>query len=360
MKVAFISRATLYTSPGGDTKQLEETAAGLRLMGVQVDVFLANEKIDYSSYDLLHFFNIIRPADVIAHVRKSRKPYVVSTIFVEYGSVKEEGRTGMVGTIKKMLPESLFEYIKTVARAIKNGEEIVSKEYLLWGHTKSTMYVAKHANMLLPNSESEYKRFVAKYPVRTPHRVIPNGISEQQTGAAYPHNDKYKSAILCMGRIESRKNQLNLIRALNNSPYQLYIHGKPSPNNMAYFEQCKLEAAPNVHLEGHLDEQELYTAYANAKVHVLPSYFETTGLSSLEAAVMGCNIVVTDRGDTRDYFKNDAWYCEPEDPASIRQAVEAAYDAPYNEAFRQRILREYTWQRAAEETLKAYMDVLKV
>ncbi len=83
MKVAFISRATLYTSPGGDTKQLEETAAGLRLMGVQVDVFLANEKIDYSSYDLLHFFNIIRPADVIAHVRKSRKPYVVSTIFVE-------------------------------------------------------------------------------------------------------------------------------------------------------------------------------------------------------------------------------------------------------------------------------------
>jgi glycosyltransferase involved in cell wall biosynthesis len=201
---------------------------------------------------------------------------------------------------------------------------------------------------------------VAKYPVRTPHRVIPNGISQQRTGAAYPHNDKYKNAILCMGRIESRKNQLNLIRALNNSPYQLYIHGKPSPNNMAYFEQCKLEAAPNVHLEGHLDEQELYTAYANAKVHVLPSYFETTGLSSLEAAVMGCNIVVTDRGDTRDYFKNDAWYCEPEDPTSIRQAVEAAYDAPYNEAFRQRILREYTWKRAAEETLKAYMDVLKV
>jgi glycosyltransferase involved in cell wall biosynthesis len=95
-------------------------------------------------------------------------------------------------------------------------------------------------------------------------------------------------------------------------------------------------------------------------VHVLPSYFETTGLSSLEAAVMGCNIVVTDKGDTRDYFKNDAWYCEPEDPASIRQAVEAAYDAPYNEAFRQRIFQEYTWKRAAEETLKAYMDVLKV
>lgn len=60
MKVAFISRATLYSSPGGDTKQLEETAAGLRSMGVTVDVYLTNQPIDYTQYDLLHFFNIIQ------------------------------------------------------------------------------------------------------------------------------------------------------------------------------------------------------------------------------------------------------------------------------------------------------------
>ena len=163
-----------------------------------------------------------------------------------------------------------------------------------------------------------------------------------------------------MGRIESRKNQLKLIRALNNTRYELYIHGKPSPNNMPYFEQCKAEAAPNIHIGGHLDEEMLYTAYANARVHVLPSYFETTGLSSLEAAVMGCNIVVTDKGDTRDYFADDAWYCDPDSVESIKQAVDAAYNTPYNEAFRQRILSEYTWKRAAEETYKAYADVLKL
>jgi glycosyltransferase involved in cell wall biosynthesis len=129
---------------------------------------------------------------------------------------------------------------------------------------------------------------------------------------------------------------------------------------MAYFEQCKQEAASNVHIGGHLDEDMLYTAYANAKVHVLPSYFETTGLSSLEAAVMGCNIVVTDKGDTRDYFKDDAWYCEPDDVESIKSAIDYAFNAPYSQAFKKRILDSYTWQRAAEETYNAYMDVLKL
>lgn len=360
IKVAFISRATLYTSPGGDTKQLEETAKELRGLGVRVDVHLTNSTIDYAQYDLLHFFNIIRPADVIHHTRKSQKPYVVSTIFVEYGNVKEEGRTGIVGTIKKLFPESAFEYIKTIARAVKNGEKIVSKEYILWGHDRSIKYVASHAKMLLPNSESEYKRFVAKYSVHTPHHVVPNGIEERMLAIKFPASDKYQNAVISMGRIESRKNQLNLIRALNNTDYQVYIHGKPSPNNMAYYEQCKKEAASNIHIEGHLDEQMLYTAYANAKVHVLPSYFETTGLSSLEAAVMGCNIVVTDRGDTTDYFGSDAWYCEPEDTDSIKKAVEDAFNAPYNKGFKERILKNYTWRKAAEETLVAYKQVLKL
>lgn len=359
MKVAFISRATLYTSPGGDTKQLDLTAHNLRAMGVTVDVYLAYEAIDYSQYDLLHFFNIIRPADVIKHVKLSKKPYLVSTIFVEYGTVKQQ-----IGTAQKIL-KGLFgddglEYIKAIARAVKNGEKIVSKAYILMGHKASIKYVANNAAMLLPNSESEYRRFKSRYNISKPYRVVPNGINTDCAGKTYPHSEKYKDAILCMGRIEARKNQLGLIRALNKTPYRLYIHGKPSPNAMAYFEQCKAEARDNIFIEGHLDDEELFTAYSNAKVHVLPSYFETTGLSSLEAAVMGCNIVVTDLGDTRDYFKDDAWYCNPDSPESIKAAIDAAFNAPYNEDFRIRIFRDYTWQRAAEETLEAYKQVLKV
>jgi glycosyltransferase involved in cell wall biosynthesis len=359
MRVAYISRATLYSSPGGDTVQLDETAQNLRDMGVRVDVYLANQEIPYEQYDLLHFFNIIRPADVIRHIRRSKKPYVVSTIFVQYDTVKEEGRKGVIGILKKMVDDATLEYLKVIARAIKNGEKIISPEYLWMGHKRSIKYVAKHAKKLLPNSESEYRRFAAAYNMGCPYHVVPNGINISLTQKQYPASATYKGAVICMGRIETRKNQLALIRALNNTEYQVYLHGKPSPNNMDYYEQCKKEAAGNIHINGWLAGDDLYTAFANAKVHVLPSYFETTGLSSLEAAVMGCNIVVTEKGDTRDYFQDDAWYCDPDDVSSIKNAVDAAYNAPYDEQFKKRILEQYTWRKAAEETLKAYKEVLK-
>jgi len=356
IKIAFISRATLFTSPGGDTCQMEETAKNLRLKGVLVDIYLCNQTIDYTRYDLLHFFNIIRPADIIKHIRHSKKPYVVSTIFVQYGNVNAGLKQGI---LKKIFSEDGLEYIKVIARAVKNGEKIISTAYLWMGHRKAIQYIAQHAAYLLPNSESEYRRLAAQYSVKTKYHVVPNGVDAELANKKYPSSEKYKDSILCMGRIENRKNQLNLVRALNKTAYKVFIHGKASPNATAYLEQCKKEAADNVKIEGWLAGDDLYTAYSNAKVHVLPSFFETTGLSSLEAAVMGCNIVVTDKGDTLDYFKNYAWYCGPGDTLSIKNAVDAAYKAPYNEEFRQYILTHYTWEKTAEETLSVYRKVLK-
>lgn len=359
MKVAYISRSTLYSTPGGDTKQLDLTAHNLRKMGVDIDIYLSCDNINYDQYDLLHFFNIIRPADILKHVRLSNKPYVVSTIFVEYSAIKQH--LGLARKLlKKIVSVDRLEYLKAIARALKNGEKIVSKSYLLKGHKASIRYIAQNAALLLPNSESEYRRFSDRYSVSCPYHIVPNGINTECSSKTYPYSEKYHNAILCMARIEPLKNQLQLIYALNNTNYQLFIHGKPSPNAIAYFEKCKKEAGTNIHIGKHLGDEELFTAYSNAKVHILPSYFETTGLSSLEAAVMGCNIVVTDKGDTRDYFKDDAWYCDPDSTESIKAAIDAAYLAPYNEQFRERILKQYTWERAAEETLAAYKQVLKV
>ena len=358
MKVLFIARATLYSSPGGDTKQLDLTAEALRTLGVEVDVALANSSPDYRPYDLLHFFNIIRPADIIYHARASGKPFAVSTIFLDYGAFEKETRGGAMGMLNRFLSEDGIEYVKAVARWMVNGERVRSVEYLRWGHRRSVRWVARNARVLLPNSESEMRRFVEKYGVRRPYRVVPNGIAADVAKRPLTRMQQYEGGVLCVARIEGRKNQLNLIRALNNTRFSLFIHGKPSPNNQDYYEACRREAAPNVRFSEWLSEEELYAMYASAKVHILPSYFETTGLSSLEAAVMGCNIVVTDRGDTRDYFGEHAWFCEPDDLVSIRAAVEAAHAAPYDEGFRKEILEKYTWRRAGEETLAAYETVL--
>jgi len=103
-----------------------------------------------------------------------------------------------------------------------------------------------------------------------------------------------------------------------------------------------------------MPQRELAGYYRKAKVHILPSWFETTGLSSIEAAAMGCNIVITDKGDTREYFGDDAFYCDPANPASILETVEKASAAGINENLQKKILEKYTWQQAALQTSKAY------
>src|ERR1700749_3054131 len=103
MKIAFITRATLYKVRGGDTLQVIETARHLQRLGIEVDIRLTHEEIDYSVYDLLHFFNIIRPADILYHVRKSGKPFVVSSLLVDYSGYDKNYRKGIAGFFFRLL-----------------------------------------------------------------------------------------------------------------------------------------------------------------------------------------------------------------------------------------------------------------
>jgi glycosyltransferase involved in cell wall biosynthesis len=353
-----ISRATLFSSPGGDTIQLTETASYLRKLNLDVDIKLTNESIDYTRYDLIHFFNVIRPADILAHIKKSALPYVISTIFVDYAELEKKKRRGFVGILTKSLGPDFVEYLKAISRFLINGEKINSYEYLFRGHSASIRKVIKGAKLLLPNSNSEYKRLSARYGIHQRYKVIPNAINisifKQTTDSDFKGRDR----IVCVARIEERKNQLNLIHALKDSPYKLLIVGKPSPNNLQYFNQCKAEASENVTFVDHINQLDLVKIYNSCKVHVLPSWFETTGLSSLEAAACGCNIVVTRKGDTEEYFKDFAYYCTPDDPCSIRAAIDNAYKEPFNQVFQQYILNHYTWQETAELTLKGYNEIL--
>ncbi|MFI5153338.1 MAG: glycosyltransferase family 4 protein [Chitinophagales bacterium] len=358
MKVLFISRATFFKDPGGDTIQAVETAKELGKLGVQADLKLCNEEIMYEEYDLIHFFNIIRPADILIHIEKSRKAFVISTIYVDYAEQEKQLRKGFAGLIFRTLSSNTIEYIKVVARWLVNGEKIISPSYLLLGQKKSIRRIVRQASMLLPNSRSEYERLKKDYRVENDYTIIPNGINPSIFIHQTEEQPRDPHLVICVGRIESRKNQINLIRALNNTKYQLILIGSPSANQAQYDEECRRLAAGNISFIHKLPQEELIAFYCKAKVHALPSWFETTGLSSLEAAAMGCNIVITEKGDTREYFGNYGFYCDPNSPASIFAAVENASSSLFNEQLRETIYSKNTWTRAAELTREVYHSVL--
>ena len=357
MKIAIITRANLFSSRGGDTVQIMETSRQLRCAGLLVDILPASEQIPYHQYDLLHFFNLTRPADILHHIRKTEKPFVVSPILVDYSAFDKHWRKGVAGLLFKKLSPHTIEFIKTCARWFTGGERPVDFYYLSTGQKRSIEYILRKARLILPNSGLESHCLSLLYPHKLPVRIVYNGID--------PFLFHYRreipkdpQLILCVARLEGIKNQINLIRALNNTRFQLILIGQAAPNQPSYSDECRRLAAKNVRFIHHLPQQELVQYYQRAAVHVLPSWFETCGLSSLEAGAMGCNLVITDKGYTREYFGDDAFYCDPASPASILHAVELAAKASSNQNLQWKIQHQFTWQQAAQQTLEAYHQIV--
>jgi glycosyltransferase involved in cell wall biosynthesis len=358
MKVAFITRSTLDTAPGGDTIQIKQTAKQLRILGAEVDILPTTLKIDYDLYDLLHFFNIVRPADILHHISKSKKPFVLSPIYIDYGEFDRHHRKGISGFIFRRFSSSANEYFKTIGRWLLGKDSLRSKNFLFKGQMRSVKEVIGKTSWLLPNSEAEYTALMKEYKISNPYTVVPNGIDHLlfQPDLTVSKSEKL---VISAARIEGIKNQLNLVKALNNTEFTLLLIGSSAPNQKKYYKQCRQIASENIQFIDHIQQEELLTYYKKAKVHVLPSWFESCGLSSLEAAAMGCNIVITDKGYTRDYFSNHAFYCDPASPASILDAVRKASQAEWKPGLQEKIFREFTWQHAAVVTLDIYKKILR-
>lgn len=353
MKIAFIVRSTLFTAKGGDTIQVEETSANLRNLGVTVEIKKSCEKINYAAYDLLHFFNIIRPADILLHAKQSGKPFVVSTILVNYSLYDKYHRHGITGKLFSIIPASGIEYTKALYRFLTSRDKLVSISYLWKGQKRSVTEILKKTKAVLVQAKEEYDDLVKLYSVIPDYYIIHNGVNAGLFQNPQTVN-RVKNMVLCVARIEGLKNQYNLIRALNNTAYKLVLIGDAAPNQKRYYQKCREIAADNVSFISYLPQQQLADYYAAASVHVLPSWFEVCGLSSLEAAAMGCRIIVTDNGYARSYFADDAFYCDPAKPESILQAVNLAMTADHSNGLQKKIFENYSWKKTAADTLAVY------
>ena len=352
-----ILRSTLFTSRGGDTIQALETARLLRNYGYAVDIRLTTEKINYNQYSLLHFFNITRPADILCHIKKTKLPFVVSTIAVNYSEYDRLHRTGTAGFALRFFHGDAIEYVKVIARWIAGKDKLMSLRYLVRGQKSSIHEIIDKAAMVLPNSASEHKRLMKSYACKTRCMIIPNGV-DTELFRYDPGIEKDSRMVLCVARIEGLKNQLNLIYALNNTKYRVVLIGAAAIHQHRYYKLCLQNAAANISFVDHLSQQQLVPYYQRAKVHVLPSWFETTGLSSLEAAAMGCSVVITEKGDAHEYFGDDALYCDPGSPQSIYDAVERAAALPVNHTLISKINQSFTWRLAGHYTAQGYHETI--
>jgi polysaccharide pyruvyl transferase CsaB len=339
--------------PGGDTVQMNKTKEQLEELGVEVAVS-ADESPDLSSYDLVHAFNLGRPEEPSTHCRQAAeagKAVALSTVYWDFAEFWEWGDTDywLLPRPEEGLPEPRMAPVP--------GPIEVRRRARLDQLRRNAVDCA---HVYLPNGDGEAELLSDSYAMDMSRTVVVTNAVDEAFFTAKPEVfvEKYglRDFVLCAARIEKRKNQLALVAALRGTGLPLVMVGQANPQE--YLDLCRRYADENVVFIDAVNHEELASAYAAAKVHALPGWFETPGLSSLEAAAAGRNIVSTDRGTAREYFGDMAWYCDPRSIDSIREAVLAAYESAPRDDLRARVRERCTWRRAAESTLAGYRMAL--
>lgn len=330
MKVLFYARPDYYTNPAGDTVQMISTAQILKNLGVEIGIS-SDPNILLAPYDLVHIFNITRIKESymqFLNAQKQKQRIIITPIYWN-------------------------------PRLFLQSQNSGPNRFAVWKHTQPMRArLLRECELILPNAESEMDAIKADFAQTAPYRVIPNGFPDtfpEADPALFRERFPLLPAefVLCVARISPRKNQMRLAKACQELELPLVLIGPINHRN--YFE--KVRSMHGVIYLGVLQGEILASAYKAAKIHALPSWFETPGLSSLEAAACGTTVLSTDQGSTREYFKDMAVYVNPSDTESLRPGLEQALKQnPL--PLREHIRANYSWSRVARLTLAAYQSVL--
>ncbi len=351
LKILFQARSDVFTVPGGDTEVLDNIRKALEQDGIQVD-FSCNPAVNLTDYDIVHIFNSDTSFAINSLLQE--KPYLLTPMYEDFGSY---------------YPASV-KVVKVFRDYLKTGKEkLVEKELSRFLRSYKQLYTFPELSFVMSGAMTvcvsglnEKNRLKKDFPGARNIQIVKLGFNRAEDQFAVNEDlfvSKYgvSDFVLCVGRLETRKNQLMLLYALKDEDLPVvFVNSKT--NQPEYELLCKrFNRKGRTIFTGRISKEMLYSAYKAARVHALPSWYELPGLVSLEAAWWGCNVVASSWGTIKDYLKTYAYYCEPQDPASVKNAVLSAMSNPYDQKVR-RLLKNYTWPNQAQRILAIYEKVL--
>ena len=353
LRVLFQIRPNASSHPGGDTLVMYRLKAGLQKLGIHVDVELGKTAVE--GYDLIHLFNFATPEFTEQCAREAAQvgiPFVVTTLFEDW---------------EKFLSKC-FASVELFKDYFCNGfneEKFVTHlnyiRCLPPAVSTKNHFAAQHAECLFATGEVERRRLREVYPTSKHIEVVKLGMDHLRSdisSALFCEQYQVKDYVLCVGRLEPRKNQLMLLKALQHEAMPIVCVTAGVSYQADYEDLCRrFPRKAKMLFIDRLSDDMLASCYRGAKVFCLPSWYELPGIVTIEAARFGCAVVATSWGTIKDYLPYGVHYCEPDDPKSIREAVLDAYHAAPPPQL-QRDALGCTWDRSVGQLLEQYDRIL--
>ncbi|WP_297928556.1 glycosyltransferase family 4 protein [uncultured Coprobacter sp.] len=162
-------------------------------------------------------------------------------------------------------------------------------------------------------------------------------------------------SLLC----DARKNVKRLIDASVKYNFKLVLGGILRNEQEKKLLDSWIRDKPNVTYVGYISYDTMLDLYKRAKVFALPSIYEGVGIVALDAAAMGCDIVITQLGGPKEYYNNMAVEVNPysidEIGLSVSQLMQGQTFQP---DLRKYILENYSLKNISEQLEMAFSIVL--
>ncbi|GAB3940727.1 glycosyltransferase family 1 protein [Spirosoma harenae] len=234
-------------------------------------------------------------------------------------------------------------------------------------------FLAKRANYIITISKSEKERLIRHKIGKVDNiDVIYHGVSQSfKPISNYSENqlesfeNKYQIPeryLLYVGRINIRKNLLNLIKALpylRDKKIKLLIVGGVNHKNINLSNTIKeYNLEERIQFTGHIPEKDLYILYARSTLFCFPSYAEGFGLPPLEAMKCGIPVITSDRTSLPEVCGTAALYVNPDNPKDIANKIDMLLLDPvkYAQKSQESLLHSnnFTWVKSSLEIIRTF------
>ncbi len=362
MKLLFFARKSLWSQPGGDSVQVEQTAAALVRRGhqavVATEVGEFKRLLASESWDLIHSINLGRWADQIPCLEARRSypgmRWVVSSVLVDYRDY-DARRSPIAG----FMHQDWLEAGKAILRAIRGQDRWPG--WAMLRPDRLSAELAWSADALVATTEAEALTLRSRWGLGASIHVLPPGADHLEL-VPRPQGQLRRGWLL-PARVEGIKNQVFAVElweamARRGFAEPLRLYGDCAPNHRRYRGRLvnaiasAQAAGADVQWLPRLAPRELAAAYGEARGVLVPSLSETYGLTLAEARRAGCHVVAAP-GVLGALEWGDEVNVAPLEFEAWESAVRAA-DANADLELGSERAGALTWDRAAERLEALY------